>query len=84
MVDLARRSFITGLIAFGVTAPAIVRAGSLMPVKQMIWNPDDIAALLDGLLDDRASLWDEHYASRYGLPLMGAVDENTRRVIRNG
>jgi hypothetical protein len=31
-----RRGFITGLIALGVSAPAIVRAGSLMPVKVMI------------------------------------------------
>ena len=30
----SRRTFITGLISF-VAAPAIVRAGSLMPVKQM-------------------------------------------------
>jgi hypothetical protein len=28
-----RRGFITGLISFVATAPAIVRAGSLMPVK---------------------------------------------------
>lgn len=32
---LQRRSFITGLISL-VAAPAIVRAGSLMPVKMMI------------------------------------------------
>lgn len=32
---IARRSFITGLITL-VAAPAIVRAGSLMPIKQMI------------------------------------------------
>lgn len=32
---IERRSFLTGLIAI-VAAPAIVRAGSLMPVKQMI------------------------------------------------
>src|ERR1700754_3488540 len=32
---IERRSFIAGLIAL-VAAPAIVRAGSLMPVKQMI------------------------------------------------
>lgn len=32
---IERRSFITGLIAL-VAAPAIVRAGSLMPVKRMI------------------------------------------------
>lgn len=32
----SRRSFITGLVAF-VAAPAIVRAGSLMPVKKLVW-----------------------------------------------
>lgn len=32
---LNRRNLITGLISFAVTAPAIVRAGSLMPVKVM-------------------------------------------------
>jgi hypothetical protein len=31
MIEITRRSLITGLVA----APAIVRAGSLMPVKQM-------------------------------------------------
>lgn len=30
---IARRSFLTGLAAGLITAPAIVRAGSLMPVK---------------------------------------------------
>lgn len=35
MAEISRRSILTGLIAF-VAAPAIVRAGSLMPVKQMI------------------------------------------------
>ena len=35
MTQLSRRSLITGLISL-VAAPAIVRAGSLMPVKQMI------------------------------------------------
>jgi BMFP domain-containing protein YqiC len=34
-----RRSFISGLAAL-VAAPAIVRAGSLMPVKQMIEVPE--------------------------------------------
>jgi hypothetical protein len=32
----SRRSFVTGLISFAATAPAIVRASSLMPVKQML------------------------------------------------
>lgn len=36
---IARRSFITGLIAL-VAGPAIVRAGSLMPVKQIIAVPE--------------------------------------------
>lgn len=35
MIEASRRSFITGLAAL-VAAPAIVRAGSLMPVKTMI------------------------------------------------
>lgn len=34
-MDFTRRSLITGLAAL-IAAPAIVRAGSLMPVKQMI------------------------------------------------
>lgn len=32
---IERRAFITGLVSFAVAAPAIVRAGSLMPVKVM-------------------------------------------------
>jgi hypothetical protein len=35
MVELARRSFLTGLGAVLVAAPAIVRATSIMPVKRM-------------------------------------------------
>jgi hypothetical protein len=33
MFEQSRRGFITGLISFAATAPAIVRATSLMPVK---------------------------------------------------
>jgi hypothetical protein len=45
---LNRRSLITGLIGLGITAPAIIRASSLMPVKvmeptlysgQIAWTP---------------------------------------------
>lgn len=39
---VTRRSFLTGLGAVLVAAPAIVRAGSLMPVKQMLILPDRI------------------------------------------
>jgi hypothetical protein len=42
MNGLSRRSFVTGLISL-VAAPAIVRAGSLMPVKA---EPEDIYKLL--------------------------------------
>lgn len=35
----SRRSFLVGLGAALITAPAIVRAGSLMPVRQMIHLP---------------------------------------------
>jgi len=66
MVDLARRSFIAGLGAALITAPAIVRAGSLMPVKQMIWAPDDIAALLDARLDVFHGDHDQRIFKRYG------------------
>lgn len=34
-----RRSLITGLIGLGVTAPAIIRSASLMPVKVMEPTP---------------------------------------------
>jgi hypothetical protein len=49
MTNLNRRSLITGLISFAVTAPAIVRAASLMPVKVMtpIMTLDDYAKLLN-------------------------------------
>lgn len=38
MIDLNRRSLITGMISL-VAAPAIVRAGNLMPVKVMAAEP---------------------------------------------
>lgn len=38
---IGRRGFIGGLIA----APLIVRAASLMPVKQMLWTPTRVVAV---------------------------------------
>lgn len=35
MIETSRRSLITGLISL-IAAPAIIRAGSLMPVKTML------------------------------------------------
>jgi len=36
MIATSRRGFITGLVSLAVRAPAIVRAGSLMPVKAIV------------------------------------------------
>lgn len=55
MIEVARRSFITGLIAL-MAAPAIVRAGSLMPVKTIVWSKDELLALLDRRLDHCAEV----------------------------
>lgn len=46
MVEMKRRAFIGGLIAL-VAAPAIVRTGSLMPVKAFDPSPAEIVALLE-------------------------------------
>jgi hypothetical protein len=35
-MTMTRRRLITGLVSFAVTAPAIVRASSLMPVKATV------------------------------------------------
>lgn len=47
-MNTTRRSLITGLIAL-VAAPAIVRAGSLMPVKAMIASEPSIQLIPPGL-----------------------------------
>jgi hypothetical protein len=39
MIQPSRRGFITGLVSLAVTAPAIVRAASIMPVKLMRPSP---------------------------------------------
>lgn len=45
----SRRTFLTGLGAALITAPAIVRAGSLMPVKQMVDLPEGLVRI-EGLI----------------------------------
>ena len=42
-----RRAFLTAILALG-TAPAIVRASSLMPVRR-IWVPDDAIIYPNGV-----------------------------------
>lgn len=65
MAEFARRSFIAGLGAALIVAPVIVRAGSLMPVKQMVWVDDDIASLLDARLDGFEGQHDQRIFKRY-------------------
>lgn len=52
MIETTRRSLITGLIAL-VAAPAIVRAGSLMPIKQMLSIPGP------DILSSPLPIWEE-------------------------
>ena len=67
-MELNRRSLITGLIAFAVTAPAIVRAGSLMPVK--VWIDPPMPRVLESFdPDPRCIYWlgpdgDFYYSDR--------------------
>ena len=64
MIESSRRGFITGLIALGVAAPAIVRAASIMPVKAMPVE-EDLAALLDSRLDSFDGKHDPRTYVRY-------------------
>jgi len=52
-MTINRRSLITGLISFAVTAPAIVRAASLMPVKVMTAEE-----LSENLINTLYQTWD--------------------------
>ena len=40
-MTLTRRGFIGGMLA-ALAAPAVVRAGILMPVKPVIWTPESV------------------------------------------
>jgi hypothetical protein len=57
---IPRRSFLTGLGASLVAAPAIVRAGSLMPVKSVIRLTEGRIQKLDG--------WARYYRDYANLP----------------
>jgi len=57
-----RRSLITGLISFAATAPAIVRATSLMPVKpeRLIDPTEEVIALLKRRIADAENVMMEN------------------------
>ena len=60
---IERRKFISGLISF-VAAPAIVRAGNLMPVKQMVSADEWLTATflrVSGMLDAQREI-NERYS----------------------
>lgn len=46
---IGRRGFITGLVSL-VAAPAIVRAGSLMPVRTMLIEPYGIGPMMSAVM----------------------------------
>ena len=52
----SRRGFLTGLGAALITAPAIVRAGSLMPVKVMV-EPYGIGPMMSVVEIINRALW---------------------------
>lgn len=80
MIKASRRGFLSGLIAFGVTAPAIVRATSLMPVKQMIGAPEIYpAGSLIGLRLDGTDLYVD--GGFEGL-LRARIDAAEKEMIR--
>jgi hypothetical protein len=82
MVELARRSFITSLVAFGIGAPAIVRAGSLMAVKQVVWTSNDIVALLERRLDAAAAIMARNLSEAiYGDVMTGGSGDGLRRLL---
>lgn len=87
MTQLSRRSLITGLISL-VAAPAIVRAGSLMPVKQMqptggivdgrfmILCPQQYQALLDARFHDAYEMMAHHIRKNIDQQLYRDVGKN--------
>lgn len=78
-----RRGFITGLISFAVTAPAIVRATSLMPVKA-----EPPLTLAEYLPTIRNQWMDDEIASLYGRgPILDALPDlraMQAALLRNG
>lgn len=74
---ISRRSFFTGLVA-AIAAPAIVRAGSLMPVKSMP-SVDDLERLLQERMNEAYRLMDRSiteilYSDQSPYPIRYMID----------
>ena len=68
MADMSRRKFITGLTTL-LAAPAIVRASSLMPVRnrdRIRWIKGLNADYDGDTLDGRRQMWSEHLKQSAG------------------
>ena len=85
---LPRRSFLLGAAASLIAAPAIVRAASLMPVKQMR-TVEDIYALLAERINEAHRLMAESlsrtlYGETYAVALSAPYgNELALRIISN-
>lgn len=64
---MERRSFLAGLLA-AAAAPAIVRAGSLMPVRRPIWTPQAEIRLILQHSDDGVVWSDSSSVLAEGFP----------------
>lgn len=89
MVELARRSFLTGLGAALFVAPAIVRASSLMPIKTLEpINIDEMVVLLQRRLEAAEremarQMAQSLYADVNNAP-RGGLDALTAQVEKDG
>jgi hypothetical protein len=75
MMQLSRRSLITGLVSF-VAAPAIVRVSSIMPVKA--WAPYSDEIVLKYLASKYRRIYAHHFA---GYRLYEAFGELVMETI---
>jgi hypothetical protein len=79
MVELARRTFLAGLGALLVTAPAIVRATSIMPVKA--YEPIDsneIMRLLEQRLEHAQQILERNIKEYIDREVYGTRSNGTR------
>lgn len=74
---ITRRHFVIGASAALITAPAIVRAGSLMPVRSLIINKERIYGFCDRLNID----WRYRSGALRGPALLRIINDGVLRHI---
>lgn len=68
-----RRGFLVGLGSLVVTAPAIVHAVNLMPIKQLVWGPplmDDPPFGFEWDLRPGHVMWETYNMPNYGVRIL--------------